>query len=105
MAKSRRRGEDAVDEGLRGSVIEGAGEVFFEAGGIVVEEAADEGLGGLAELLGELEGRGDSELAEIAIPRLLDRDRKIYPVTGLNMRVESAGELRFNGMEHEELRV
>src|SRR5882724_9134146 len=62
-------------------------------------------LRGLAELFGELEGGGDGELAEIALPRLFDRDLKIYAVTGLNMRVESAGELLFNGMEHEELRV
>ena len=62
-------------------------------------------LRGLAQLLGELEGGGHGQFAEIALPRLLDGDVQIDAVTGLNVRVESARDLLFNGMEHGELRV
>ena len=54
----------------------------------------------LAQLFGELEGRRHGHFAEIALPRLLDRDRQIDAVADLNVRVESAGYLLFDGMEH-----
>ena len=62
-------------------------------------------LGRLAQLLGELEGRGDGQFAEIALPRLLDGHREIDAVANLNVRAEGAGNLLFNGMEHGKLRV
>ena len=54
----------------------------------------------LAQLFRQLECRGHRHLAEIALPRLLDGDRQVDAVANLNMRVEGAGNLFFNGMEH-----
>ena len=54
----------------------------------------------LAKLFGELEGRGHGHFAEVALPRLLDGHREIDAVTDLYVRVESAGNLLFDGMEH-----
>jgi hypothetical protein len=52
-----------------------------------------------------LEGRGHGHLAEIALPRLLDRYRQIDAVANLYVRVEGARNLFFYGMKHGELRV
>ena len=54
----------------------------------------------LPQLLGELKGRRHGHLAEIALPRLLDGDREIDAVAGLNVRVKRAGNSLFDGMEH-----
>ena len=56
--------------------------------------------GRLPQLLGQLEGRGHGHFAEIALPRLLDGHRQIDAVANLYVRVESARDLLFNGMEH-----
>ena len=57
-------------------------------------------LRGLPEQLGQLERRGDSHLAEIALPRLLNGDGQIYAVAHLDVRMKGARNLFFNGMEH-----
>ena len=62
-------------------------------------------LGGLAQLLGELESGRHRHLAEIALPGLLDGHRQIDAVADLYVRVEGAGNLLFDGMEHGKLRV
>ena len=43
---------------------------------------------------------GHGHLAELALPRLLDRYRQVDAVANLYVRVESARNLLFNGMEH-----
>ena len=57
-------------------------------------------LGRLAQLLGQLEGRRHRHFAEIALPRLLDRNGDIDAVADQNVCVKCVGNALLNGMEH-----
>ena len=56
--------------------------------------------GRLPQLFGQLEGCRHGYFAELALPRLLDTHCQIDAVPDLNMRVESARNLFFDGVEH-----
>src|SRR5262249_53201346 len=62
-------------------------------------------LGRLAQLLGELEGGGERNLAELALARLLDVHGQLDAVANEYVRAKGARNLLFNGMEHGKLRV
>jgi hypothetical protein len=47
-----------------------------------------------------LKRRRDGHFAEFALARLLDGDGEIDAIADLDVRVECAGYLFFNGMEH-----
>ena len=59
----------------------------------------------LAQLLGQLEGRRNGHLAEIALPRLLHSNRQVDAVANLDVGVEGVRHLFLNRMEHGKLRV
>jgi len=50
-----------------------------------------------------LEGRRHSQLAKIALARLLDGHRDIDAIANLYVRAKGARNLLFNGMEHGKL--
>ena len=62
-------------------------------------------LGAWRNCLASWKAAGHGQLAEIALPRLLDGYRQIDAVADLNVRTEGARNLLFNGMEHGKLRV
>ena len=69
-------------------------------GADLLDQLGGDLLGRLPQLLGQLKRRRHGHFAELALPRLLDGDRQIDAVADLYVRVERAGDLLFNGMEH-----